>query len=65
VIGGTHLLAASPARMQKTVEALRRYDVQKIMLSHCTGLKAYNEFTNAFPDRCSWPSSGTVITLGK
>lgn len=64
VIGGTHLISASPARMQKTVEALRKYDVQKIMLSHCTGVRAYAELANAFPGRCSWPASGTVIKFG-
>lgn len=65
VIGGTHLLSASPSRMQKTIEALRQYDVQKIMLSHCTGVRAYAELAKAFPDRCSWPASGTRIQFGK
>jgi metal-dependent hydrolase (beta-lactamase superfamily II) len=51
--------------MQKTVEALRKYDVQKIMLSHCTGVQAYAELAKAFPDRCSWPASGASIQFGK
>ncbi len=64
VIGGTHLLNASPSRMQKTIEALRMYDIQKIMLSHCTGLRAYAQLANAFPGRCSWPASGTTLKFG-
>lgn len=64
VIGGTHLLAASPGRLQKTIEALKQYDVQKIMLSHCTGVQAYVELAKAFPGRCSWPASGTRIQFG-
>ncbi len=64
VIGGTHLVSASPERLQKTVEALRMYDVQKIMLSHCTGVRAYAELASAFPGRCSWPAAGTVIRFG-
>ncbi len=64
VIGGTHLIAASPERMSRTIEALRRYDVQKIMLSHCTGLEAYARLTTAFPGRCSWPATSTRIQLG-
>ena len=64
VIGGTHLLSASPERIRKTVEALRKYDVQKIMLSHCTGVQAYAELAIAFPGRCSWPASGTMIKFG-
>ena len=64
VMGGTHLLSASPDRMQKTVEALKKYNVQKIMLSHCTGLRAYLQLDRAFPGRCSWPASGTRIQFG-
>ena len=65
VIGGTHLISASAARMQKTVDALRSYGVQKVMLSHCTGVQAYAVLANAFPGRCSWPSSGTKIQFGR
>ncbi len=65
VMGGTHLLSASSDRMQKTIEALRKYNVQKIMLSHCTGLDAYVELAKAFPGRCSWPISGRRIQFGR
>jgi 7,8-dihydropterin-6-yl-methyl-4-(beta-D-ribofuranosyl)aminobenzene 5'-phosphate synthase len=64
VVGGTHLISASPARLQKTIEALKKYDVQKIMLSHCTGVKAFAELAAAFPGRCSWPASGAGIRFG-
>lgn len=64
VMGGTHLLSASPQRMQSTIEAFRHIDVQKILLSHCTGIKAYAEFAAAFPGRCDWPSTGTRIRFG-
>lgn len=46
-IGGTHLIRASEERLAKTVAALRGYDVQKIIVCHCTGFNAtvrlYNE----------------------
>lgn len=64
VIGGSHLISASPARLKKTIESLRKYDVQKIMLSHCTGVKAFADLACAFPGRCSWPASGTTIKFG-
>ncbi len=64
VIGGTHLVSASPDRLKKTVEALHKYDVQKIMLGHCTGVRAFAELACAFPGRCSWPASGSVIKFG-
>jgi len=65
VLGGTHLLGASSHRLQKTAEALKLFNLQKIMLSHCTGLEAYAEFAGAFPGRCSWPASGTRIQFGR
>jgi len=64
VMGGTHLLNASPSRLQKTIAALRQFGVQKIMLSHCTGIDAYVEIAKAFPGRVSWPASGTRIRFG-
>lgn len=39
-IGGTHLMAASEDRMEKTIEALRSYNISKIIVSHCTGFYA-------------------------
>ena len=65
VMGGTHLVGASPHRVQQTIAALRRYKVQKVLLSHCTGLDAHVQFAVAFPGRCQWPASGTRIHFGK
>jgi 7,8-dihydropterin-6-yl-methyl-4-(beta-D-ribofuranosyl)aminobenzene 5'-phosphate synthase len=64
VMGGTHLLNASPLRLRKTIEALRRFSVQKILLCHCTGIDAYAEIAKAFPSRTSWPASGTRVRFG-
>jgi 7,8-dihydropterin-6-yl-methyl-4-(beta-D-ribofuranosyl)aminobenzene 5'-phosphate synthase len=65
IIGGTHMLSASEPRLQKTVEALKKYDVQKIMLSHCTGIRSFAKLANALPNKCSWPACETVIKFGK
>jgi 7,8-dihydropterin-6-yl-methyl-4-(beta-D-ribofuranosyl)aminobenzene 5'-phosphate synthase len=64
VMGGTHLATASDERIEKTVEALRRFDVQRIMLSHCTGLRVYAEMVKAFPGRVSWPGAGAIVRFG-
>jgi len=39
VIGGTHLENASEKRMKHTIEELKKLEVEKIGVSHCTGLK--------------------------
>jgi len=64
VMGGSHLLSASADRLQKTVEVFRQFDLQKIMLCHCTGINAYVEFAKAFPGRCRWPGAGSKVHFG-
>jgi len=39
-VGGTHLINASQERIDKTIEAIRSYDVQKLIVGHCTGFYA-------------------------
>jgi 7,8-dihydropterin-6-yl-methyl-4-(beta-D-ribofuranosyl)aminobenzene 5'-phosphate synthase len=52
VIGGTHLDFASPQQVEDTITALKEYRVEKVGVSHCTGLKAasrlYSEFGEGF-----------------
>ena len=52
IIGGTHLDFASPQQVEDTIAALKEYRVEKIGVSHCTGLKAaarlYTEFGENF-----------------
>jgi 7,8-dihydropterin-6-yl-methyl-4-(beta-D-ribofuranosyl)aminobenzene 5'-phosphate synthase len=52
VIGGMHLLRAKEARLEKTMKAFKKYDVQMIGPAHCTGMKAVARFWNAFPGKC-------------
>ena len=64
VMGGTHLLSASADRLQKTVGVFRQFDLQKIMLCHCTGMKTFSELVTALPGRCSWPAAGSKVHFG-
>jgi len=63
VIGGMHLLNASPERMDKTVAELRRLDVQRLLPCHCTGLAAMARLWNEFPGRCSTCFVGKVMEV--
>ena len=40
VIGGMHLVAASPERIARTIEELRRLGIQQLVSGHCTGMPA-------------------------
>jgi len=51
VIGGMHLNAASDARLDSTVEALRELEVGIIAPLHCTGPRAQARLALEFPDQ--------------
>ena len=63
VIGGMHLLNASPERMDKTVAELRHLDVQRLMPCHCTGLAATARLWEEFPARCAACPVGSVVEV--
>lgn len=63
IIGGMHLLNASPARITNTIEAFKKYEIQKIIPLHCTGHKAINAMKNAFGDKCLCLGAGGQISF--
>jgi len=52
IIGGLHLVEAPMERIEKTAEALSKFDISLISAGHCTGFKAqvalYNIFKKKF-----------------
>jgi len=63
VIGGMHLLNASPARMDKTVAELRRLGVQHLLPCHCTGFAAMARLWNELPGKCTACHVGKVVEM--
>jgi 7,8-dihydropterin-6-yl-methyl-4-(beta-D-ribofuranosyl)aminobenzene 5'-phosphate synthase len=63
VIGGTHLIAASETRMNKTVEALRAMGIQRLFPLHCTGFQAAARLWKEFPRRVRACPVGTRVEL--
>jgi 7,8-dihydropterin-6-yl-methyl-4-(beta-D-ribofuranosyl)aminobenzene 5'-phosphate synthase len=61
VLGGLHLLNARPERVNKTLEAFRRWNIPQIFPGHCTGLAAVAQLWTAFPGRCSPCATGTIM----
>jgi len=51
IIGGLHLIEASPEVIRKTVAELSRMKVARISAGHCTGFKAQVELYLAFGDK--------------
>lgn len=52
LIGGLHLAAASPERMERTVEALHALAPRRMGFGHCTGIHAIHRLWNEFPAAC-------------
>jgi len=63
VIGGTHLGPASARRLSRTIEELRRLDVQRVVASHCTGFWASAKLAQALGKRFDPGGSGFHIEL--
>ncbi len=61
VMGGMHLLHASPERMDKTMDELHRLDVRRLLPCHCTGIAAMVRLWNEFPGRCAACPAGTIV----
>lgn len=65
VLGGMHLLRATPERLEATAAKLRAYDVQLIGANHCTGVRAISFLWQQFPDKMLDCRVGTTLTLAR
>lgn len=51
VVGGTHLGFAQPAQFDETLKALDRYGIERLGVSHCTGLEKAAELRARLGER--------------
>lgn len=63
VIGGCHLFNAKDEQVDKTVSALKEFNIQHLGVSHCTGMKASVAMMREFGDRFYLNNAGTVKTI--
>ena len=63
VVGGTHLIHASREQIDLTITDLKRLGVQKIGVSHCTGMPAAAILFHEFGDKFFFNNTGRVITI--
>jgi len=63
VIGGTHLISANKTQMDETVKALRNFNISRLGVSHCTGLKSGAILANEFEGVFFFNSAGTKTVL--
>lgn len=63
VIGGTHLVRASEERITLTAAALQEMGVQRVGVSHCTGLNSSVLLAQQLGDIFFFNNTGTSITV--
>ena len=63
VMGGMHLVNASPERIDRTVEAIRELGVDYLAPAHCTGFAAMARLWNEFPGECGACPVGAVVEV--
>lgn len=63
IIGGTHLGPATEETREKSIQALKKFDIEKIGVSHCTGLETSTRLLQEFGDRFFFCNVGTTIEI--
>ena len=63
IIGGTHLMVASPERIEKTARELKELGLQRLGVSHCTGFNASALLAREFGEVFFLNNAGTQITI--
>jgi len=63
VVGGCHLIGSSEERIWQTIAALKDLGVQRIGVSHCTGMQAAVIMAHEFGDSFFFNNAGTRIEL--
>jgi len=63
VVGGTHLIRASRERIDLTVAELKQLGVQRLGVSHCTGLPAASILSQEFGDAFFFNNAGRRVTV--
>jgi 7,8-dihydropterin-6-yl-methyl-4-(beta-D-ribofuranosyl)aminobenzene 5'-phosphate synthase len=63
VIGGCHLIDATEERIWRTVAALKELNIQRIGVSHCTGLPAAAIMAHEFGNNFFFNNAGTHTEL--
>ena len=63
LIGGTHIGFLGDDQVEKTIEALKEFSLQKIGVSHCTGLAPGMRLMQAFGERFFFATAGSILEI--
>ena len=63
IVGGTHLMAASPEGLELTIAELWASGIQRLGVSHCTGMAVGARLAQEFPDIFFFNNAGTITEI--
>ena len=63
ILGGTHLDFLTPEQLEGSITFLKKMKIEKIGVSHCTGMKAACRLHQEFGDRFSYGCVGSVLEI--
>jgi 7,8-dihydropterin-6-yl-methyl-4-(beta-D-ribofuranosyl)aminobenzene 5'-phosphate synthase len=63
IMGGTHLDFLTPDQLEESIKSLKKMRVEKIGVSHCTGMRPGFRFCQEFGDRFFYGYVGSVLEL--
>jgi len=61
IMGGTHLDFLTPEQLEESIKSLRKMEIEKIGVSHCTGMTAAFRLHQEFGDRFFYGYVGSVL----
>ena len=63
IIGGTHLDFLTPEQLEESIRTLKKLEIEKIGVSHCTGMRAAFRLHQEFGDRFFYGCVGSVLEV--
>jgi len=63
IIGGTHLDFLTPEQLEESIKSLKKMEIEKIGVSHCTGMRAAFRLHQEFGERFFYGCVGSVLEV--
>jgi 7,8-dihydropterin-6-yl-methyl-4-(beta-D-ribofuranosyl)aminobenzene 5'-phosphate synthase len=63
ILGGTHLDFLTPEQLEESIRSLKKMEIEKIGVSHCTGMRAAFRLHQEFGDRFFYGCVGSILEV--
>jgi 7,8-dihydropterin-6-yl-methyl-4-(beta-D-ribofuranosyl)aminobenzene 5'-phosphate synthase len=63
ILGGTHLDFMTPEQLEESIKSLKKMNIERIGVSHCTGMRAACRLHQEFGDRYFYGCVGSVLEV--